>query len=46
LAKELKWAGKPLEIALVGQSVFDPYAEFRNDNVFKRQYFTTLRYGW
>ena len=46
LAKELKWAGNPLEIALVGQSVFDPYAEFRNDNVFKRQYFTTLRYGW
>ena len=46
LAKEFKWAGKPLEIALVGQSVFDSYREFRDDNVFKRQYFTTMRYGW
>ena len=46
LAKELKWSGKPLEIALSGQNIFTPYAEYRDDNIFKRQYFMTLRYGW
>lgn len=46
LAKELKWSGKPLEIALSGQNIFGPYTEYRDDNVFTRQYFVTLRYGW
>ncbi len=46
VARRWTWQGREVEAALVGQSLFDDYSEFRTENVFSPRVYGSLSLAW
>lgn len=46
VAKRLKWRGRDVEAALVGQNLGENYQEFRDTNRFSRRVYGSLALAW
>jgi iron complex outermembrane receptor protein len=46
LARRWQWQGREVEAALVGQSLYDDYSEFRDTNVFSPRVYGSLSLSW